>query len=507
MKNHEKKRSQNLLEKEERHGANNAIVILDKSMGDRSSSAAFSVFMNQQAHNPQEISQTIIAAQRSFFASRRSQDITFRRTQLQKLRGAITENKSRILTALRADLSKPELEGYYEFSPISEIDYALKHLRTWMKPRRVMPPLVSLPSQAEIRPEPLGVVLIISAWNYPFSLAICPLVNAIAAGNCAIVKPSEFAPHTSAMLAELIEETFPKDYITVIEGDGSTSQSLLAEKLDLIFFTGSGRVGKLVLEQAAKTLTPVVLELGGKSPCIVDKNCDLKTTARRIIWGKFLNAGQTCIAPDYVLVDRQIQPELTQQLLQEVKTFYGEDPEQSSDYARIVNEKHFNSLIPLLEEGEILCGGQSNRETYYIAPTLMAGVTWESRIMQQEIFGPILPILDYGDIEEAIAQINRHPKPLALYLFSTDARVQHQVLQNTSSGSVVLNDTMMQVNMPQLPFGGVGDSGMGNYHGKAGFDTFSHYKSILKRPFQFDINLRYPPYGNKLNLLKRILGY
>ena len=463
--------------------------------------------MTQQAYNPQETHQNVIAAQRSFFASGRSKDINFRRTQLQKLRTAITENKSRILTALSADLSKPELEGYYEFSPISEIDYALKHLRPWMKPRRAMTPLVSWPSQAEIRPEPLGVVLIISAWNYPFSLAICPLVNAIAAGNCAIVKPSEFAPHTSVVLAELIEETFPKDYITVVEGDGAASQSLLAEKLDLIFFTGSGRVGKLVLEQAAKNLTPVVLELGGKSPCIVDKNCDLATTARRIVWGKFLNAGQICIAPDYVLVDRQIQAELTQQLLQEVKAFYGEDPEQSRDYARIINEKHFDSLIPLLEEGEVLCGGRHNRETHYIAPTLIAGVTWESRIMQQEIFGPILPILGYGDIEEAIAQINQRPKPLALYLFSTDARVQHQVLHHTSSGSAVLNDTVMQVGMAQLPFGGVGDSGMGNYHGKAGFDTFSHYKSILKRPFQFDLNLRYPPYGNKLNWLKRALRY
>jgi acyl-CoA reductase-like NAD-dependent aldehyde dehydrogenase len=353
----------------------------------------------------------------------------------------------------------------------------------------------------------LGVVLIISAWNYPFHLAITPLVGAIAAGNCAVVKPSEIAPKTSQVLTELIGENFDPSYLTVVEGDAQVGKELLAQKFDHIFFTGSARIGQIVMEAAAKKLTPVTLELGSKSPCIVDQDCDLACTARRIVWGKFLNAGQTCIAPDYVLVDQKVKADLIQSMLAEVKAFYGENPEDSPDYARIINQKQFNYLQGLLQEGIILYGGQTNHETRYIAPTLIEGVTWDSLVMQEEIFGPILPILEYSRIEEAIAQINQRPKPLALYLFSKNSQLQRQVLEQVSSGTAVLNDAVLHFNIPQLPFGGVGQSGIGSYHGFASFQTFSHYRSVLKRWFSLDLNLRYPPYGNKLQLLKKLLRY
>ncbi len=442
---------------------------------------------------------------REFFSSGQTQSLSFRMAALKQLKQVIEANKTRVLVALKSDLHKPELEGYYEFGVMAEIDYTLKHLKQWLKPQRVSTPLVSFPGKAEIHPEPLGVALILSAWNYPFTLTMTPLVGAIAAGNCAIIKPSEFAPATSEIIAQMIHDNFDQRYLSVIEGDATVSQEILKQKFDYIFFTGSARIGKLVMTAAAQHLTPVTLELGGKSPCIVDQDCDLECTARRIIWGKFLNAGQTCIAPDYLLVQREIKPRLIQQLIAQIKAFYGDDPEQSPDYARIVNEKQFNSLCEFLQEGTILCGGNTNPETRYIAPTLIDGISWNSLVMQGEIFGPILPILEYNEIEEAIAQINQHPKPLALYLFSRRSQLQQHILHHTSSGAIVFNDTVLHVNIPQLPFGGVGQSGMGSYHGKASFDTFTHYKSVLKRPFWLDLSLRYPPYEKNLNLLKKVL--
>ncbi|MDJ1174018.1 aldehyde dehydrogenase [Roseofilum capinflatum] len=449
----------------------------------------------------------IIAQQREFFQTGQPRNLNFRKSQLQKLRAVIVENKSKILEGLNQDLHKCEQEGYYELNPISEIDYTLKHLDKWAKIKRTFTSPVMWPSIGEIHPEPLGVVLIISPWNYPFSLAISPLVGAIAAGNCAVIKPSEISPKTSQVLAEVIGKNFDPNYIAVVEGDAEVSQALLAQKFDHIFFTGSTRIGKIVMEAAAKHLTPVTLELGGKSPCIVDEDCDISCTARRIVWGKFLNAGQICIAPDYVLVNQKVKAELTEAMLAEIQSFYGENPEESSDYARIINEKQFNSLEKLLQEGKILCGGKTNPETRYIAPTLIEDVTWDSLVMQEEIFGPILPILEYNRLEEAIAKINERPKPLALYLFSQDSQIQRQVLEQVSSGTAVLNDTILQVSVHQLPFGGVGQSGMGSYHGLASFQTFSHYKSVLRRWFWLDLNLRYPPYGDKLQLFKKLLGY
>ncbi|MEQ9668246.1 aldehyde dehydrogenase [Coleofasciculus sp. G2-EDA-02] len=448
----------------------------------------------------------IIRKQQDFFATGKTKDVKWRIEQLKRLKQAVVDDQEAIINAVKADLGRPEFEAYFEIAAITEINYAIKHLKSWVKPKKVAVGLEQFPASAKIYPEPLGVVLIISPWNYPFQLLISPLVGAIAAGNCAILKPSEISTHTSAAIANLIHKTFDPAYIALVEGDADTSKALLAEKFDHIFFTGGTAIGKIVMEAAAKHLTPVTLELGGKSPCIVDADTDLKYTAKRITWGKYLNAGQTCIAPDYLLVDRRIKSDLLTEIKKCVQDFYGQEPEKSPDYARIISHRHFDRLVPLLQEGEIVIGGQTRPEDKYIAPTVIDGVSWDSPVMEEEIFGPILPVLEYSNFNDAIAQINARPKPLALYLFSKDKHKQQQVLQQTSSGGVCLNDTVMQVGVTTLPFGGVGDSGMGNYHGKASFDTFSHFKSVLKKGFWFDLNWRYPPYNGKLSLFKRIIG-
>jgi acyl-CoA reductase-like NAD-dependent aldehyde dehydrogenase len=448
----------------------------------------------------------IIRQQREFFATGKTKDVEWRIEQLKRLKQAIVDDQEAIVTAVKADLGRPDFEAYFEIAAISEINYALKHLKSWVKPKKVATSIDQFPASAKIYPEPLGVVLIISPWNYPFQLMISPLTGAIAAGNCAVLKPSEVAVNTSRVIADIIQKTFDPAYIAVVEGGVETSQQLLEEKFDHIFFTGGTAIGKIVMQAAAKHLTPVTLELGGKSPCIVDSDVDLKYAAKRITWGKYLNAGQTCIAPDYLLVDRRIKSELLTEIQKCVEEFYGDDPAQSPDYARLISRRHFERLEPLLKDGEIVMGGQTKPEEKYIAPTVMDQVSWESPVMQEEIFGPILPVLEYTDFKEAIAQINARPKPLALYIFSKDKQKQEQVLQETSSGGVCINDTVMQVGVSTLPFGGVGDSGIGSYHGKASFDTFSHYKSVLKKGFRFDPNWRYPPYKDKLSLLKRIIG-
>ena len=448
----------------------------------------------------------IIRQQREFFATGKTKDVEWRIEQLKRLKQAIVDDQEAIVNAVKADLGRPDFEAYFEIVAISEINYALKHLKSWVKPKKVATSIDQFPASAKIYPEPLGVVLIISPWNYPFQLMISPLTGAIAAGNCAVLKPSEVAANTSRVIADIIQKTFDPAYIAVVEGGVEISQQLLEEKFDHIFFTGGTAIGKIVMQAAAKHLTPVTLELGGKSPCIVDSDVDLKYAAKRITWGKYLNAGQTCIAPDYLLVDRRIKSELLTELQKCVGEFYGDDPAQSPDYARLISRRHFERLEPLLKDGEIVIGGQTKPEEKYIAPTVMDQVSWESPVMQEEIFGPILPVLEYTDLKEAIAQINARPKPLALYIFSKDKQKQEQVLQETSSGGVCINDTVMQVGVSTLPFGGVGDSGIGSYHGKASFDTFSHYKSVLKKGFRFDPNWRYPPYKDKLSLLKRIIG-
>jgi len=448
----------------------------------------------------------IIRKQREFFATGKTKDVEWRIEQLKRLKQAVVDAQEAIVNAVKADLGRPDFEAYFEIVAISEINYALKNIKSWVKPKKVSSGIEQFPASAQIYPEPLGVVLIIAPWNYPFQLMISPLTGAIAAGNCAVLKPSEVAANTSRVIADIIQKTFDPAYIAVVEGGVEISQQLLEEKFDHIFFTGGTAIGKIVMQAAAKHLTPVTLELGGKSPCIVDSDVDLKYAAKRITWGKYLNAGQTCIAPDYLLVDRRIKSDLLTEIKKCVGEFYGDDPAQSPDYARLISRRHFERLEPLLKDGEIVIGGQTNPEEKYIAPTVVDQVSWESPLMQDEIFGPILPVLEYTDLKEAIAQINARPKPLALYIFSKDKQKQEQVLQETSSGGVCINDTVMHIGVSTLPFGGVGDSGIGNYHGKASFDTFSHYKSVLKKGFRLDPNWRYPPYKDKLSLLKRIIG-
>lgn len=438
----------------------------------------------------------ILQKQRSFFQTGTTKAIEFRIETLKTLKRSLIDDREEILQALKQDFHKSYFEGVETelLFCTRQIDYALKNLKSWTKPKKVPAALFQLPASARVVAEPLGIVLIIGAWNYPVQLTISPLISAIAAGNCAIVKPSEITPHTSIAIANLIRKIFSPEYITVVEGGKEIVQDLIAHKFDRIFFTGSSRVGKIIMEAAAKHLTPVTLELGGKSPCIIEPDIDLDKTARRIAWGKFLNCGQTCIAPDYVLIHRSIKSVFLNKLKENIEQFYGTDPEQSPDYARIVNDFHFQRLLSAIEPQKVVIGGQSNAETCYIAPTVMNDVTWSDRIMEEEIFGPILPVLEYEDLEAAIAQINDRPKPLALYLFTHDRTTQKRVLQTTSSGNVCLNDTVMQIVSEYLPFGGVGESGMGTSHGKMGFDTFSHQKSILQRSFLLDLPLRYPPY-------------
>jgi aldehyde dehydrogenase (NAD+) len=450
--------------------------------------------------------QTLLRNQRAFFSSGETRSIDFRLAQLNALKQAIVQEQEAIIAAIHADLGKPEFESFLaEIGVTEEINYAIKHLRSWAKPQKVATSLTTFPSRAEIRPEPLGVVLIISPWNYPFQLMIAPLVGAIAAGNCALLKPSELAPHTSKIISRIIEATFAPNYIAVVEGDIEASQALLEEKFDHIFFTGGTAIGKVIMAAAAQHLTPVTLELGGKSPCIVDRDIHLEHTARRIVWGKFLNAGQTCVAPDYLLVDRQIKPALLDAIQKTIREFYGTDPAQSPDFGRLISDRHFSRVAGLLQ-GKILVGGETKAEERYIAPTVIDQVSWSDAVMEDEIFGPILPVLEYEDLGEAIAQINDRPKPLALYVFSKNKQVQNRVLQETSSGGVAINETIMQIAPHTLPFGGVGSSGMGSYHGKFSFDTFSHHKSVFYKPFWLDLKLRYAPYAGKLAGVKRMMG-
>jgi aldehyde dehydrogenase (NAD+) len=436
----------------------------------------------------------LIAQQRHFFQTGQTQPLSFRIQQLQRLKQAVLDFQDQILEAVRLDLARPKFEGYFELSALAEVNMALKQLKTWIKPQRIPTGIDQFPASAWIQPDPLGVVLIIGPWNYPFQLVFAPLVGAIAAGNCAIVKPSEHAPHTSKIVAKLIESIFEPEYVAVVEGDARTSQALLGERFDHIFFTGGSAIGKIIMAAAAKHLTPVTLELGGKSPCIVDRDIQLDYAAKRIIWGKFINAGQTCIAPDYLLVDRTIAAEFIPLLKQKITQFFGEQPEQSPDFGRIIHQQHFDRLVNFLGNGQAIAGGKHDATTKYIAPTLLQNVSWDAPVMQEEIFGPILPIFEYDDLEEAVAIVNARPKPLALYFFSKDKQKQNRILGATSSGGVCLNETVMQVGVGGLPFGGVGESGMGRYHGKYSFDTFSHYKSVLKKSFLLDLAWRYAPY-------------
>jgi acyl-CoA reductase-like NAD-dependent aldehyde dehydrogenase len=444
--------------------------------------------------------------QRSYFASGITKDPSFRLDQLKVLRNAIRSCEDAILHALQQDLRKPAFEAYGGDIAIvvNEIDHAVRHLRRWAKPRRVRTPLAHLPARCFVRSEPYGVALIIGPWNFPVQLLLTPLVGAMAAGNCAVLKPSIAAPHTSRVIAQVIAEHFDPAYCSVVEGGAESAQMLLEERFDTVFFTGGPATGKLVMAAAAKHLTPVTLELGGKNPCIVDADADLGVAARRIVWGKFFNAGQSCVAVDYLLVDRRVKQELLSRIISTVRSFYGEDPSQSPDFARIVDELHFDRLARLLAAGEVLIGGTTDRAARYIAPTVIDGITGSEPIMEDEIFGPLLPVIEYGDLSEAVDFVNSRPRPLALYVFSRDRTRQEQVLHLTSSGGACINDTVIHETITGLPFGGVGDSGLGAYHGRASFDAFSHERSIVRNGFLVDILLRYPPYRDRLRWLKKL---
>jgi aldehyde dehydrogenase (NAD+) len=451
----------------------------------------------------------LIQEQRGYFRAGTTRDVSFRREQLERLREMVRQNRDRIMQAVVEDLRKPPFEMFASETAflLAEVDFALKNLSCWTDPSRVKGPLLFLGAECRVHPEPYGVVLIISPWNYPFMLLFAPLIGAIAAGNCAILKPSEASPHSSHVIAELISETFDPRHIAVLEGGMEVNEPLLQQDFDYIFFTGSTSVGKKVLTAAAEHLTPVTLELGGKSPCIVDEFPRLRYASRRIAFGKWLNAGQTCIAPDYLLVHRDIKQRLLDELAKAVHSFYGPDPQHSRHYARIINGSHFARLSRLLEEGTIVLGGESDADDLYIAPTIIDEPGWEAPVMREEIFGPILPVISYRGLDEAIELVNAGPKPLALYFFSEDRRKQHKVLRETSAGGVCINTTMLQESMQTLPFGGVGNSGMGAYHGKASFNTFTHYKGVFDQRLPLDMVLR-PPYpDSKLinGILQRLL--
>jgi aldehyde dehydrogenase (NAD+) len=450
--------------------------------------------------------QQLLHDHRSYFASGVTKDLSFRREQLGVLRKALHACEHSLFHALKEDLGKPAFEAYGGEMAIviNEIDHAVRHLRCWAKPRRVRTPLSHFPATSAIHPEPFGVALIIGPWNFPVQLMLAPLVGAIAAGNCAMLKPSISAPHTSHLMAKLIREHFDPSYVSIIEGGAETAQALLAEKFDHIFFTGGVATGRHVMAAAARHLTPVTLELGGKNPCIVDADTRLDIAARRIAWGKFFNAGQSCVAVDYLLVDRRVKQELLSRIIACIEEFYGEDPSSSPDLARIVTDAHFDRLLALLGPGEVVIGGGSDRAARYIAPTVIDGITGGEPIMEDEIFGPLLPVIAYDDLSEAIDFVNARPKPLALYFFSRDKTRQEKVLRATSSGGACINDTVIHQTVIDLPFGGVGDSGMGKYHGKASFDTFSHDRSIVRNNYLIDIFLRYPPYRDHLKWLRRL---
>ena len=449
----------------------------------------------------------LLAKQRDFFDSGQTKDIAFRKEALEALYDILRESEGKVLDALGRDLSKSDYEGYMtEFGIIlEEIRFVKKQLSKWARPRRVRTHLFQFPASSYIYPEPYGISLIISPWNYPFQLVMGPLIGSITAGNCSVVKPSEYTPHTAGAIGEIIGKHFDPEYIAVVEGDARVSSALLDEPFDYIFFTGSQAIGKAVMAAAARHLTPVTLELGGKSPCIVDRGVDLDRTARRIVSGKFINAGQTCIAPDYLLVHRSVKTGLTNRIQSHIRQFYGEDPQRSPDYPRIINDKHFKRLAEFLTTGNIISGGQTDRQELYIAPTLLDDIGWDDPIMQDEIFGPLLPVIGYDDLSEAISQVRTLPRPLALYFFSNNRQRKERILKEISFGGGCINDTLLHFASPYLPFGGVGSSGIGSYHGKASFDTFSHLKSILKKPLGFDIPLRYPPFKNKLKLLKKLM--
>lgn len=454
---------------------------------------------------------TILARQHEFFASGTTLPISFRIEQLKKWKSLINAHEVEIIAALKQDLHKATTESLLTeiIMVTDEIDFIIKNLQTWARPQKAKSPFPNCwPGRSLIHYEPYGSVLVIAPWNYPFLLALQPLIGAICAGNCVILKPSEIATHTQDLIYNLISKNFPSEYIAAIKAGPEEMPAILQEKFDYIFFTGGTQTGKAIMSAAAQHLTPVTLELGGKSPCIIDETADLDFTARRIIWGKFINAGQTCIAPDYLLVQQTQKDALVQKLIAVIKHFYGDTPETSSSYPRIINAKHFHRLARLMQNGKIIHGGKINEDDLFIEPTLIDDVKWDDAIMQEEIFGPLLPIITYDKLDDVIKLVNSRPKPLALYLFTCSKANENQVINHISFGGGCINDCLLQIANNHLPFGGVGSSGIGAYHGKYSFETFSHRKGVFKKTMRLDFRLEYPPYSaNKLKWLRRLLSF
>ena len=449
---------------------------------------------------------TLVANQHAYFRTGTTLPVSARLEALDRLRRNICQMQPDIQAALQADLGKHPYESYFSEigQVLEELSHLRSHLRKWAKPRKVRTPMTLFPAKSRRYPQPYGVVLVMSPWNYPFMLSMSPVLGAIAAGNCVILKPSAYAPATSQVLSQLISSTFDPQFVTVVQGGRAENTALLDQRVDYIFFTGGVTVGKEVMRRAAQNLIPITLELGGKSPCIVDETADIPLAAKRIVFGKFLNAGQTCVAPDYVLVQESVKDQLVQHLQQAVENTLGPDPLSNPEYGKIINDKHYHRILGLLEGQTILCGGQA--QDGKIAPTILDNVDPQSPVMQEEIFGPILPLLTYSSTQDLVDFVSNREKPLALYLFSRSREMQHTVTTHLSFGGGCFNDTILHLATPYLPFGGVGNSGMGSYHGKASFDTFTHYKSILVGSQHIDVPLRYHPYtDSKLGFLKKFV--
>lgn len=447
----------------------------------------------------------MLKSQDHFFQTGKTRSYEFRKKALLRLEAALKQNEKEIQYALSKDLGKSSFEAYMtEIGMLkSEIAYTKKHLKEWMKEEKVKTPIAQFPSISKKIKEPLGKVLIIAPWNYPILLSLQPLIGAIAAGNCCVIKPSEYAPYSAQVLKKIIGEIYPSHYIAVINGDRKVGEKLLTKKFDHIFYTGGERVGKIVMEKAAKHLTPVTLELGGKSPCIVEKSADIKLAAKRIVFGKFLNSGQTCVAPDYILVDEKVQKELIFYLKYWIEKLIGVHPLSNKDYPSMINTRHYDRVMSLLRHQKIVEGGYGDMATKKIAPTILIDVKEDAKVMQEEIFGPVLPVMTYQNLEEAVAYVTNHKNPLALYLFTKNDKVEQDVLSQVSFGGGCINDTIIHLASPYLPFGGIGASGMGSYHGKKSFDTFTHEKSIVKKSDRIDLDIRYMPYTSRKEYLMK----
>lgn len=453
--------------------------------------------------------EALLKAQKRYFNSGMTRSIPFRIAELLRLKGVIKKYETDILEALRADLGKPHFEGYAtEIALVIEsIDYMVKNLEKWSRDVSVKSPVHQPMTKSYYINEPYGSVLVIAPFNYPFQLLIEPMIGAIAAGNTVVLKPSEYTVKTESIIRKMMEETFDINYVAVVTGGREATSRLINMPFDYIFFTGSVEVGKVVMRAAAENLVPLTLELGGKSPVIVHKDANIKATARRIAWGKFMNSGQICVAPDYVYVHKEVESKLIEALNKAVIEFYGVFPIKSPDYCRIVNKRHFDRITGLIDHGKVVLGGQYDRDNLYIAPTIMKNVTWEDAVMQDEIFGPILPILTYENLEEVIDTLREKPKPLAFYVFSESESIQNLLMEQIPFGGGCINDTVSHVASTYMGFGGVGNSGMGSYHGYESFRTFSHRKSVLKKSTKFEMPLIYPPYKNHLKWLKKFLRH